>query len=229
MKVFSAKGDFDYAWMNCVDADVCGLLNYVANDGAYIDRSVPVALSVGGYGRRGDWVETDCPKNPAYGTVVLSERAVAAFGAMLTDAGYLLDTTLDAATRYKLFICERQVDALDLERSDFTRFRDGGVKDVLRHELRADLLADLDVFRLKHRRSQVFVSDRFVARAESHGLTGFVFTELWSSDTGGVPLTLPGIPIQQVPGEFARDARKKRQALRKELARRAAAVAATPT
>ena len=227
MRVFSAKGDFDYAWMNCVDADVCGLLNHVVNDGAYIDRSLPVALSVGGYGaRRGDWIETDCPKNPAYGTVLLSERSVAAFGAMLTDAGYFLDTTLDAATRYKLFICEREIDALDLERSDFTRFRSGNVKDVLRHELRADLLAGLDVFRLKHRRSQVFVSDRFVALAEAHGLTGFIFTELWSSDAGGVPLTLPGVPVQRVPGEFARDARKKRRALRKELARRAAATTA---
>ena len=68
----------------------------------------------------------------AYGTVLLSERAAAAFGAMRTDAGYFLD----AATRCKLFICECEIDALALERSEFTRFR-SGVKDVLRHDLRA--------------------------------------------------------------------------------------------
>lgn len=223
MRIYEVEGDFDYAWMNCLDADVCGLLNHVVNDGAYIDRSLPVALAVGGYGNRGDWIETDCPKNPAYGTVVLSEHAIEVFGAMLTDAGYFLDTTLAAMTRYKLFICERQIDALDQDRSDLKRFRSGGISDMLRYELDADPLHGMDVFRLKHLRSSVFVSDRFVALAEARGLTGFVFTEIWSSDAGGVSLTLPTLPIERVRGEFAREARKKRQALRKELARRAAA------
>ena len=56
-------GDYDYAWINCSNADVCGLLNHVVHDGAKIDRNVPIALEVGGYGRKGDWIETDCPKH----------------------------------------------------------------------------------------------------------------------------------------------------------------------
>lgn len=81
----------------------------------------------------------------------------------------------------------------------------------------------MDVFRLKHIRASVFVSDRFKALAEAHGLTDFIFDEIWSSDTGGVALTLPGIPIERRRGEFGRLARHKRQAPRAEPGRRAAA------
>lgn len=226
MKIYEVDGDHDYAWINCCDIAMCGLLNHVVHDGAEIDRSQPVALEVGGYGRKGDWIETDCPKEPAYGTLMLSDHAVAVFGPMLTDAGYLLDTTLDAQTRYKLSICEREIDALDQARSEFTRFSDGGISYMLRYELEASLLQGMDVFRLKYRRARVFVSDRFKALAEAHGLTGFVFDEVWSSDTGGVPLTIPMPPIERVRGEFGRLARQKRQALRQELARRAATTTA---
>lgn len=220
MRLYEAFGDFDYAWINCIDVSMYMVLDQAANEGAKVERDLVIGLEVGGYGANGDWVETDCPKGPAYGALLLSERAIAAFGPMLTDAGCFIDTRLAATTRYKMFICQREIDALDQERSELTRFDDGGVWDVLRHELDADLLQGMDVLRLKHRRARLFVSDRFVTVAEAHGLTGFVFTEVWSSDTGGVPLTLRGIPIEQVRGEFARDAQKKRQALRKELARR---------
>lgn len=226
MKLYEARGDFDYASVSCTDNTVYFLLDGAINDKSEIDRSVVVDLEVGGYGAEGDWVETDCPKGPGYSPMLLSERAIAAFGPMLTDAGYFLNTRLAAATRYKLFICQREIDALDLERSEFTRYTDGGVWHVLRHELNADLLQGLDVLRLTHRRGRLFVSDRFKAVAEAHGLTGFVFTEVWSSDTGGVPLTLPGLPVEQVSGEFDRTAKEKRGALREELARRDAGTSA---
>lgn len=220
MRLYETYGDLDYAWINCCEAGMYTVLDQAANEGAETDHDLIVDLEVGGYGANGDWVETDCPNGPIYGLLLLSERAIAAFGPMLTDAGYFFSTRLTATTRYKLFICQRQIDALDQERSELTRFDDGGVWNVLRHELDDDLLQGMDVLRLKHLRARFFVSDRFVAVAKAHGLTGFVFTEVWSSDTGGVPLPLPGIPVEQVRGEFARNAQKKRQALRKELARR---------
>ena len=77
------------------------------------------------------------------------------------------------------------------------------------------------MFRLKHCTSQVFVSDRVVDLVREHGLTGFVFEEIWSGETGGVLLPPAELPIERVPGEFARRAAAKRQALRQELARRA--------
>lgn len=168
MELYTVKGDFDYAWINCCDASMYSLLDHAVHDGVEIDRSQPVALEVGGYGTKGDWVETDCPKGPAAGTLTFSDRAVTVFGPMLADAGYFLDTHLAAETRYKLFLCEREIDALDQARSEFTRFSDGGISHMLRYELNADLLRGMDVFRLKHRRARVFVSDRFVACAEAH-------------------------------------------------------------
>lgn len=144
----------------------------------------------------------------------LLDHAVAVFGPMPTDAGYLLNTSLAARTQHKLFICEHEIDALDRARSALKRFSDGGSSDMLRYELDGSLLRGMDVFRLKHRRARALVSDCFKALAEQHGLTGFVFKEIWSSDTGGVALTLPGIPIERKRGEFGRLARPKRQALR---------------
>ena len=221
MKVYEIKGDWELAWINCSDPEDAGLLDRVTLQLDTIDRSRTIGLEVSDWDAPGDWIETDCPKNPAYGTVLLSERAVSAFGSLLTDTGYLLDTHLAFATRYKLFICEREIDALDLERSDLRRFRDGNIWDVFRYELDADRLRDQHVFRLKHRPSRVFVSDRVVDLVREHGLTGFLFQEIWSSETGGVQLAPAELPIERVPGEFARRAAAKRKALREELARRA--------
>ena len=220
MKVYEIEGDGDLAWINCSDPEDAGLLDRVTLGLAGIDRSRTIELEVSDSDAPGDWVETDCPRRPAYGTVLLSERAVSVFGSLLTDAGYLLDTRLAFETRYKLFVCERESDALDLERSDIRRFRSGNISDVFRHELHADRLRDQHVFRLKYCPSQVFVSDRVVDLVREHGLTGFVFEEIWSSETGGVQLPPAELPIERVPGEFARRAAAKRRALREELARR---------
>jgi hypothetical protein len=220
MKLYWIKGDFELLWVNCVEEGVTNLLDHVVHDGAMIDRTKPIVLETSDWDAPGDWIASDCPRAPAYGTLLLSERAVAVLGSMLTDAGYFLDTVLPGTdVRYKVFICDCELDALDLERSELTRFRSGNIDRVLRHELKADSLRGADVFRLKHRRSDVFVSDRFKAAVEQAGLVGFVFEEIWSSETGGVyrPREMP--PIDRVPGESARRAKAKRRALREVLAR----------
>lgn len=221
MKVYTSRGDFELVWVDCSDPEITGLLDRVTRDLATIDRREAIDLEISDWDAPGDWIATDCPHLAAYGTLLLSERAVSVFGSLLTDAGYFLDTRLASDTRYKLFICEREVDALDSERSDIHRFRSGNISDVFRHELDADRLRDQHVFRLKHRPSQVFVSDRVVDLVREHGLTGFLFQEIWSSETGGVQLPPAVLPIERVPGEFARRAAAKRRALREELARRA--------
>lgn len=221
MKVYEVKGDFQLAWVNCSEKVITGLLEHVVNDGAEIDRSKPVALELSDWEAPGDSILTDCVHIGAYGPLLLSERAISALGPLLSDAGYFLPTELAADTCYKLFICEREIDALDQERSDLTRFEDGMVWKVLRYELKPDLLRDMHVVRLKHRRSRVFVSDHFVQQVDRHHLTGFVFREVWSSDTGGVQLPPEMPPIERVPGEFAKRAKAKRAALRKALRERA--------
>ena len=159
------------------------LLNHVINDGAPLDRCYTVDLRINVPDGSDDWIAADCPYLSGYG-LMLSDRAVSLFGTMLTDAGYLLNTHLPAADHYKLFICERQIDAVDQERSDIERFTDGGVWWLRRYELRVELLQGMHVFRLKHRRNTLFVSDQFVRLVQEHELTGFEFTEVWCSETG---------------------------------------------
>ncbi len=221
MKTYELRGDWELASLNLVDGELISLLNHVVHDGAVIDRNVPIELEVGNFESKGDWIETDFPELGAAGAVVFSDWSTAAFETMLTDAGYFIDARVPAHKAYKIFICERVIDALDQQRSSLTRFSDGDVWDVMRYELRPELLHGMDVFRLEHRRARLFVSDRFKAVAGSYGLTGFVFQEIWSSETGGVTLPPDEIPIEHEPGSFARRAASKRQALRAELARRA--------
>ena len=221
MKIYNVEADWELAWLNLIDGELITLLDDVVHDGAVIDRSLPVELEVGNFESKGDWVETAFPKLNAYGPFLFSDWSTAAFETMLTDAGYFIDARIPAHKAYKIFICERVIDALDQQRSSLTRFDDGGVWDVMRYELRPELLHGMDVFRLAHRRARLFVSDRFKAVVDIYGLTGFVFQEVWSSEAGGVTLPPDEIPIEHEPGSFARRAASKRQALRAELARRA--------
>ena len=221
MRVYEVRGDWEFAGFNLVDGELITLLDDAVHEGAVIDRNVPIEFEVNTFECGGDWIETDFPNLGAAGAVVLSDWSTAAFETMLTDAGYFIDARIPAHKAYKIFICERVIDALDQQRSSLTRFSDGGVWDVMHYELRPELLHGMDVFRLQHQRARLFVSDRFKAIADDYGLTGFVFQEIWSSETGGVTLPPDEIPIEHEPGSFARRAASKRQALRAELARRA--------
>ena len=187
MKIYRIQGDSDLIRVSYVHGPDLSLLNHVINDGALLDRDYTVDLSVGLPDEPNDWIATDCPYLSGYG-LMLSDKAVSVFGTMLTDAGYLLNTSLPFADQYKLFICERLIDALDQERSDLERFSSGRVWWLRRYELRAELLQDMHVFRLKHRRNMLFVSDQFVRLVQEHELTGFEFTEVWCSETGSTLL-----------------------------------------
>lgn len=183
MKIYYVLGNSDLILVNYVHSPDLRLLNHVINDGASLDRGYTLNLEIGLPDDPDDWIATDCPHLSGYG-LMLSNKAVSVFGPVLTDAGYLLNTSLPRADHYKLFICERLIDAIDQERSDIKRFTNGGVWRLRRYELRAELLQDMHVFRLKHRRNMLFVSDQFVRLVQEHELTGFEFTEIWCSETG---------------------------------------------
>ena len=76
MKVYEIEGDGDLAWINCSDPEDAGLLDRVTLGLAGIDRSRTIELEVSDWDAPGDWVETDCPRRPAHGTVLLSEQAI---------------------------------------------------------------------------------------------------------------------------------------------------------
>ena len=223
MKIYEVEGDYEYLWVNCVADGMCGRLDHVVSDGAWIDRNEPIELEISDWDAPGDWVETDCPPNPADGTLLFSERAVAVLGDLLLGSGYFIDTILPVQTRYKIFICEREIDAIDRERSEIVWFEDADNIDyVLRYAFHDDVLLDRHVFRLKYLRATVLESDVFVRRAEAHQLTGFIFKELWSSETGGVrfPVPFPWNDDTDAAPEPRRDPVAKRAALRAVLAAR---------
>lgn len=183
MKIYRVRGDSDLIRISYGHSSDLSLLNHVINDGALLDRDYTVDLEINTAEDPDDWIAADCPYLSGYG-LMLSDKAVSVLGSMLADAGYLLNTRLPGADHYKLFICGRLIDAIDQERSDIERFRDGGVWWLRRYELRAELLRDMHVFRLKHKRNRLFVSDQFVCLMQEHELTGFEFTEIWCSETG---------------------------------------------
>lgn len=195
-------------------------LDRMFNDKALSNLDGPVRLEIGGIGSKGDFVLADNVYLSGFGPLLLSEHAITLLGELLSDVGYFVDTVLISDMSYKLFICERQIDALDQNKSELKRFNDGMVSKISRHELNAEIVRDMHAFRLKHRRSCMFVSDHFVSMVKKHELTGFVFEEIWSSETGGVQLPPVMPPIERVRGEFAKRAKAKRKAFREILARR---------
>jgi hypothetical protein len=177
--------------LNCFDDEDTVSLDVLFRDDASIDRTRPIRLVLGDFEKWGEFVETDFPGRPAFGVIMMSDRAVAALGDMLNASGYLLDTVGETITHYNIYICEQVIDAFDQERSDVELYPDGGVRRIFRYELKADLLQGRDIFRLKGVLSSVFVSGRFVDLVHQHDLTGLHMTKIWSTETGGLPYQRP--------------------------------------
>ena len=216
MKVFEIFGDPDYAEMDVVNPDQFVQLAHAVNDSVAFDDGVSIPLRLTGFFEPGQAIATHSPF-VVLGALLLREDAIACLAPFLENAGYFLDTTIGADTRYKLFVCEREIDALDQARSDLTRYTAGGVMDVLRYELDPHRIGDADIFRMTHRRAHLFVSDRFAAAVERAGLTGFKLVPIWSSEAGGTQLSPEYIPFPKLLGEPFEDADAKRLALRDRL------------
>ena len=120
MEFYKVEGDANYLWLNCFDIEDTGLLDHVVHDGASIDRTKPIRLEIGGFAPNKS-VETDFPSRPAYGVLAVSKRAISVLGDLFLASGYFIDTICPTKTRYKIYICEREVDALDQEKSELER------------------------------------------------------------------------------------------------------------
>ena len=216
MRVYEVSGDHDFAWVNYHG----GVATLERLRGLWFkcqgDTTSPVELEFVGESYQPDgWLATDCPHMSGYG-LLLSARAVSALRRHLEGAGVLLPTVSEVGD-YRLFLCQRRIDALDEAGSTLRRFRDGGIMGIDRYALRPEAIGDATLFRLVGYNGGPLCTDAFVADVERHGLTGFAFREVWSSEAGGVALDNT-IPWEREPGAFARAARAKREALRARLA-----------
>lgn len=117
--------------------------------------------------------------------LVLRESAVAALSDLLKGQGELLP--LRDESNQPLFVLNaRTVDALDLERSKLRYLLNGAqFVGVTEHVFRKRALEGVHVFRLPVNRV-TYVSREFVERVRRAGLTGLVFTQVWSEATGPV-------------------------------------------
>lgn len=101
----------------------------------------------------------------------------------LTEYGELLPVSCADAGLGGLLVYNpaRLIDALDEARSSVLRFGDGRIMTIRRHVFRADLVHNVDVFKIPNLRvSPTFVSRRFVDRWRASGLSGLEFKEVWT-------------------------------------------------
>lgn len=123
----------------------------------------------------------DFPSWPGAPALVMGKRAVDALCDILDSNGEVLPLASDDST--ELFVLNAQtIDALDEEHSDIWRIPGSGrIGRIMKVAFQENALCDVDVFRLPHRGSAVYVSQRFVDRVNESGLVGLDSDLAWSS------------------------------------------------
>jgi hypothetical protein len=125
-------------------------------------------------------VKSDSPWLGSH-ALLFRTSAVDALGPMLREYGELLPVECWDAD-ILMYNPTRVIDALDEEASSVIRFDDGGLIMIRRHVFRADVVADIDIFRIPNFRvSPTFVSHRFVDRWMASGLKGLEFNQVWAA------------------------------------------------
>ncbi len=218
MDIFEVSGDADLVVISCSDRADVGSLNRAIYDGIRLSHIRPILLYYTDLAPDRPAVLTSCLKLGA-GGFLLSEDAISALGPLLSSAGYFIDTDLSAEQHYRIFVCERELDALDLGQSELDRLPSGGIWNVFRYAFREDRLEGCDIFKIKDLRGSLFVTDRFVSLVDKHKLRGFQFVHVWNSTTGGVRFNPNEFKYEAYPGAIEARADAKRRAMRETLAR----------
>jgi hypothetical protein len=167
-----------YEWVNCVNQE-----------------DYEVFAGFDGSPRRGDWrpisvrrVRADEQHEfrqsdfPWLGSdaLVMRPSAVEALRDILDANGEVLPLSTDDGV--ELFVLNaRVIDALDEANSSLMKFP--GTNRIMRIKkvaFVASAIEGVDLFRLPHRASSTYVSERFVERVKKAGLRGLVFNKVWS-------------------------------------------------
>lgn len=113
--------------------------------------------------------------------LVLRQSAVEALGDILNAHCEVLPLLTDDGV--ELFVLNtRVIDALDEHSSSLLRFPGSNrIMRIKKPEFVASAIEGADVFRLPHRASSTYVSERFVERVKAARLRGLIFNKVWSS------------------------------------------------
>ncbi len=113
--------------------------------------------------------------------LVMRRSAVEALRDILDASGEVLPLSTDDGV--ELFVLNaRVIDALDEANSSLVKF--AGTNRIMRIKrvaFVASRIEGIDLFRLPHRASSTYVSERFVDRVKAAGLRGLDFNKVWSA------------------------------------------------
>jgi hypothetical protein len=169
-----------YEWVNCVnDADYEVFVKF---DGSpRVAQWKPVLVRRVQADEHHEFMPSDFPWLGS-DALVMRRRAVESLQDILDAHGETLPLATEDGTELFVFNA-RIVDALDETRSSVMKFP--GTNRIMRIKqvaFIASAVRGLDIFRLPHRASSTYVSDRFVDRFNATGLVGLEFIEVWSSE-----------------------------------------------
>ena len=140
-------------------------------------RPMPVRLVHDNVGR--DLVKSDSPWLGAH-ALIFRSSTIASMGAMFRENGELLPLACMEADLW-MYNPTRVVNALDEGASSVLRFADGRIMVIQRHVFRADVVRQIDIFKIPNLRvSPTYVSHRFVDQWEVFGLKGLEFKQVWA-------------------------------------------------
>lgn len=167
-----------YEWINCLneaDYEV-----FVGFDGASCGATwKPVPVRRVRADEHHDFKPSDFPWLGS-DALVMRRAAVDALRDILDANGEVLPLSIGDGV--DLFVLNaRIVDALDEANSSLMKFP--GTDRIMRIEKIAFVTSKvegIDLFRLPHRASSTYVSERFVERVKAVGLRGLVFNKVWS-------------------------------------------------
>jgi hypothetical protein len=124
-------------------------------------------------------VMSDSPWLGAH-ALIFRPSVVEALGPMLQEYGELLPLACSEAD-VVMYNPTRVIDAFDEAASSVLRFSGGRIMLIQRHVFRADVVGEIDVFKIPNlRASPTFLSHRFVDRWKASGLKGLEFKQVWA-------------------------------------------------
>lgn len=168
-----------YEWVNCCsEADYETFLSFDGSQRATQWR--PVKVQRVRADERQAFRPSDFPWLGAH-ALVMRRNAVEALRVMLDASGEVLPLATDDGIELFVLNVTRVLDAIDEPRSEILRFP--GSNRIMRIKSVAFLervLGSADIFRLPHRTSSTYVSDRFVKAVHDAGLKGLEFKRVWA-------------------------------------------------
>lgn len=138
-----------------------------------------------GFASRGSQrTDTDTPWLNGTLACVISHRFAGRLSDILLRYGKFLPLK-SAEGNFYIYHCLNQLDnALDLERSEGSRAGDGRMLSLKKPVFRPEAVRSQDIFRVaKPSPYTLFVSDRFVERANASGLVGLNFVPVWAEES----------------------------------------------